>query len=416
MTFYVFVYGATATGTGKTSFASSLAYLFSTYGLSTSVIKFDGILNISMENMFASKKSGEIIWAGEEVFITRDGKKVDSDVGVYERFLNRDFSGENNILNGACYFDLLQKQVNQEFLKGEPLSSNKYLIPLYLEKIESVFKNEEVGIIEIGGTLGDDDSSMFLRALRALKQKNPKNCITICYTYLPLKSKADIISNDEPFLLKIVKNNYETAFKSDLPPDILAVRPDISLSVDHLGPLARDTFLDKNNIVFVPTVKELYDLPIQLIKKGHILKKIDSLFPGKIRKPGHLEEYNKIAFSGRSSVLVIGETESSGTYISLNEAIKHALRHLGKEADITWLKLNEIKNKPQHFDYIIVTEGETAIEEKCSLIKNLRAPLLCIGKVNEAFKGLPHSYIIEDHLEYLSRPMRPKLIKFFSSQ
>lgn len=76
MTKFIIIQGGTATGTGKTVFAASLGYILSTYGMKVSMIKFDGIMNISFESMFISKYPDEFVWEDEEVFMTNDGSFV----------------------------------------------------------------------------------------------------------------------------------------------------------------------------------------------------------------------------------------------------------------------------------------------------------------------------------------------------
>jgi len=79
MTKYIIVCGGTATGTGKTIFTASLGYIFSTFNLITTIIKFDGLLNLSFASLATGDSKDEIIWEGEEIFINFEGKKVDSD-------------------------------------------------------------------------------------------------------------------------------------------------------------------------------------------------------------------------------------------------------------------------------------------------------------------------------------------------
>ncbi len=164
MTKYVVVCGGTATGTGKTVFTASLGYIFSTFNLNTTIIKFDGLLNLSFASLATGNYKDEIIWEGEEIFINSEGEKVDSDIGVYERFLNKDISAANNIVNGECYYELFKKQLNDQLKRGETVTINTHLIPIYLEKIKKVSDSSDVCIIEVGGTLGVAGGTPFLKA------------------------------------------------------------------------------------------------------------------------------------------------------------------------------------------------------------------------------------------------------------
>ncbi len=418
MTKYIVVCGGTATGTGKTIFTASLGYIFSTFNLITTIIKFDGLLNLSFASLATGDSEDEMIWEGEEVFINSEGKKVDSDMGIYERFLDKDIPSINNIVNGECYYELFKKQLNGQLKKGETVMINTHLIPIYLEKIKNASEGNDICIIEIGGTLGDAESLHILKALSILQCKNPNEFLVVHYTYLPLKSNYDIVSKEEPFLLKIIKQSYEKALNSSLKPNILIVRSDKPLTENQKDRITRDIFTDKKNIINIPSVEDIYSLPIKMLKSNQesIFLKYFKLDQKRIA--GSLEAYNNLKTESYKNVLVIGETESSGLYISLKEAIKHALKHLKKEAKIMWLRGSEINSNIniERFDYVIVTEGNEKIETKIELLKKINVPILCIGVINNIISDRKNIYRIKEHIENKSRPMRPTILEFFQSK
>ena len=420
MTKYIIVMGGTATGTGKTAFSASLGYILSTYGLNVSMVKFDGILNIDFEHCFSPKNKGEIIWDGEEIFITKDEEMVDSDLGVYERFLDKNFSKKNNIVNGNCYYELMNKQLKMKFKRGEIISINSHVIPLYIKKIAEASNNSDVCIIEIGGTIGDYESLFFSRAIGILKDKNKNKTIFILYSYLPLKSRTEF-SEKEPFLLKVVKQNFEKAILLGLKPDFLAIRSDYNLEKFHKERITRDTFLNEEKIINIKTSRDQYNIPIEILNTGEHKNLINDLGIDGPRIEGHLEKYSALGEFSTSKILIIGETESSGSFISLKEAIKHAMRHLGKTPVITWIKGNQLENFRrdnilEDYNYVVITDGMENIPGKDEILKNKSIPLLCIGPVCKKFKNLQGHYFILRHEEYASRPMNPTLLKFFNLQ
>ena len=138
----------------------------------------------------------------------------------------------------------------------------------------------------------------------------------------------------------------------------------------------------------------------------------------KKRGSGSLEVYNNLKTDGYRNILVIGETESSGLYISLKEAIKHALKHLKNEAKIIWLRGSDICRdlKIENFDHVIFTEGDEGIRDKVELLKRITVPVLCIGTINEAIPDGKNIYRMKKHIENKSRPMKPVLLEFFQSK
>src|SRR3989344_734592 len=414
MTKYIIITGGIATGTGKTCLASSIGYILSTYGMNISMIKFDGILNLNFKSLINSKSKEEIIWDGEEVFITKNGNFLDSDIGSYERFLHKDFSSLNNIVSGECYNEIIKNQLSGRYKKGEIITINSHLIPLYLKKIYAASKNSDVCIIEIGGTLGDYESLFFIKALNTLKNINPKKFISLHYCYLPLKSSFDI-SEKEPFLLKIVKQSVDKANLLSINTDILVVRSDIKLLNKHKKRIMRDCFLNKDKIWRIPSVKDIYTLPIEILNSKQYRILINLLGITKRRIKGNLERFNELKIKNVSKVLIIGETESSGSYISLKEAVKHSLKSFGYSANIKWIKGSQIENEIiKDYDYIIITDGKENIRGKRDIINNYSLPILCIGNICNTIKiNKINCFYINKHIEYRSKHMNPSLNKFF---
>ncbi|HLD04964.1 MAG TPA: hypothetical protein VJG90_04575 [Candidatus Nanoarchaeia archaeon] len=417
MTKFIVIGGGTATGTGKTFFTASLSYILSTFGLNVTIIKFDGILNLNFSTLISSKlKKKELIWEGEEIFVTNNNELVDSDIGVYERFLDKNFTKNSSITNGECYQELINKQLQGNFVKGEIITVNSHLIPIYIEKIVKASRGCDVCLIEVGGTLGDNDSIFFIKALAILREKYVEKLIFIHYNYLPMKSKSDILVEDEPFLLKIVKQSYEKAVNSPLKPDLLAIRCDEPFLKKHKERILKDVFLMDKQLIIVPTVKDIYELPTKLMEREEY-KIIFSRLGLSItnRKEGHLEKYCLLPVDSEANVLIFGQTESSGSFISLKEGVKHALRHLGKDAIITWPKENESVNiDPRRYDYLIITRGIKEVYKKKNALLNGDIPTLIIGDVFEKRLNTSRCFIIQSNLEYKSRPMKPSLLDFFS--
>src|SRR3989344_1332831 len=355
MTKYIIITGGIATGTGKTCLASSIGYILSTYGMNISMIKFDGILNLNFKSLINSKSKEEIIWDGEEVFITKNGNFLDSDIGPYERFLHKDFSSLNNIVSGECYNEIIKNQLSGRYKKGEIITINSHLIPLYLKKIYAASKNSDVCIIEIGGTLGDYESLFFIKALNKLK------------------------------------------------------------NIKHKKRIMRDCFLNKDKIWRIPSVKDIYTLPIEILNSKQYRILINLLGITKRRIKGNLERFNELKIKNVSKVLIIGETESSGSYISLKEAVKHSLKSFGYSANIKWIKGSQIENEIiKDYDYIIITDGKENIRGKRDIINNYSLPILCIGNICNTIKiNKINCFYINKHIEYRSKPMNPSLNKFF---
>src|SRR5690625_4665380 len=98
-----------------------------------------------------------------EVFVAEDGAEADLDLGHYERFININLNKYSNITTGKVYSSVIKKE-----RRGDYLGATVQVIPNITNEIkEQVYRAGEltkadVVITEIGGTVGDIESLLFL--------------------------------------------------------------------------------------------------------------------------------------------------------------------------------------------------------------------------------------------------------------
>ena len=107
-----------------------------------------------------------------------DGGEVDLDLGNYERYMNVTLTRENNITTGKIF----QHVINQE-RTGNYIGRTVQLVPHvtdaiqdWIERVSMIpiddTKSEpDACIIELGGTVGDIESMLFIESLRYLRQR-----------------------------------------------------------------------------------------------------------------------------------------------------------------------------------------------------------------------------------------------------
>lgn len=117
-----------------------------------------------------------------EVFVLDDGGEVDLDLGNYERYLNLTLTRENNITTGKMYQTVIERERAGKYL-GRTVQMVPHLTDVIIETIERVSaitvddtkEEPDVCIIELGGTVGDMESAVFVEALRQLRRKVGKD-------------------------------------------------------------------------------------------------------------------------------------------------------------------------------------------------------------------------------------------------
>lgn len=111
---HIFVSGGVASSLGKGLTASSLGQLLTARGMRVTMQKLDPYLNVDPGTMNPFQHG--------EVFVTEDGAETDLDVGHYERFLDRDLSGQANVTTGQVYSTVIAKE-RRGSISGTPSRS-----------------------------------------------------------------------------------------------------------------------------------------------------------------------------------------------------------------------------------------------------------------------------------------------------
>ena len=179
---FVFVTGGVVSSLGKGIAAASLGRLLAERGLRVTVLKFDPYLNVDPGTMSPFQHG--------EVFVTDDGAETDLDLGHYERFIDRSLSQANNVTTGRIYLNVITKE-----RRGEYLGSTVQVIPHITDEIKSAMKriapDNDVVIVEIGGTVGDIESQPFLEAIRQFRQEIGRdNALFVHLTLVPYIAAA----------------------------------------------------------------------------------------------------------------------------------------------------------------------------------------------------------------------------------
>jgi CTP synthase len=117
--------------------------------------------------------------------------QVDLDLGNYERFLGVRLSRDHNITTGKVYSHVISAERRGDYL-GKTVQVIPHVTRCVVEWIERVAhisvdgsgKVPDVCLIEVGGTVGDIESVVFLEAVRQLKNKLPRGDLMLFHVSL----------------------------------------------------------------------------------------------------------------------------------------------------------------------------------------------------------------------------------------
>ncbi|MEX2325834.1 MAG: CTP synthase, partial [Gemmatimonadaceae bacterium] len=325
---YVFVTGGVVSSLGKGIAAASLGRLLVERGLKVTIMKFDPYLNVDPGTMSPFQHG--------EVYVTDDGAETDLDLGHYERFIDRPVSQDNNVTTGRIYLNVITKE-----RRGEYLGSTVQVIPHITDEIKSAMKkvavDNDVVIVEIGGTVGDIESLPFLEAIRQFRQEiGRENAVFIHLTLVPFISAAGEVKT------KPTQHSVRELMEIGIQPDVLICRTDRALSEEVKRKIALFCNVDEGAVIEARDVPSIYEIPLRfheqgldervMLRLGILGKRSPDLTKWRemVQRIRHPKERVKIAVVGKY-------TQLADSYKSVAEALSHGGIANNAGVDISWV-------------------------------------------------------------------------------
>ena len=229
MTKYVFVTGGVVSSLGKGIAAASLAAILESRKIKVSMVKLDPYINVDPGTMSPFQHG--------EVFVTEDGAETDLDLGHYERFISTKMTKRNNFTTGQIY----ERVINKE-RRGDYLGGTVQVIPHITDEIKAsvkaACKDAEVGIIEIGGTVGDIESLPFLEAIRQMGIEEGRT--NTCYIHLTLVPHLASVGEIKT---KPTQHSVKELRGIGIQPDIVMCRSEVPIPESDLYESVRSMYL-----------------------------------------------------------------------------------------------------------------------------------------------------------------------------
>ncbi|MDE5769991.1 MAG: CTP synthase [Oscillospiraceae bacterium] len=334
---YVFVTGGVVSGLGKGITAASLGRLLKARGYKITVLKLDPYINVDPGTMSPYQHG--------EVFVTEDGGETDLDLGHYERFIDENLSVNNNATTGKIYWTVLNKERRGDYLGGT-VQVIPHITNEIKERIYRVGKNSnaDVVITEIGGTVGDIESTPFLEAIRQfVGEVGRENAMYIHVTLLPF------IAGSNELKSKPTQHSVKELLSIGIQPNIIVCRTEQEIPQEVAEKIALFCNVRKEDIIQNLTAPSLYEVPMMLEQEG--LAREVCYHLGLINRGPDLADW--IAMTERQNRAVQKITIGLvGKYVALQDAylsVAEALRHGGivndTQVEILWLDSEKITSE-----------------------------------------------------------------------
>ena len=344
---YIFVTGGVVSSLGKGIAAASIGRLLVERGLRVTMLKFDPYLNVDPGTMSPFQHG--------EVFVTDDGAETDLDLGHYERFIDRSLSQANNVTTGRIYLNVITKE-----RRGEFLGSTVQVIPHITDEIKAAIRRiapeNDVVIVEVGGTVGDIESQPFLEAIRQFRHDvGRENAIFVHLTLVPYIAAARELKT------KPTQHSVRELMELGIQPDILIVRTERPLSDDIKRKIALFCNVEFGAVIESPDAPTIYEIPLAFHAQG-----LDEKVVQKLNLPAQAPDLSAwrelvqriIAPHERVRIAVVGKyTDYVDSYKSVLEALIHGGIANDVGVDVTWVSSEAFTGSKRAADILVGFDG-----------------------------------------------------------
>ena len=356
---YIFISGGVVSGLGKGITAASLGLLLKSRGFSVSPIKCDMYVNLDAGTMNPTIHG--------EVFVTDDGLEADQDLGHYERYLNQDVSRANYVTTGQIYYSIIQKERSLSY-EGKCVEVVPHVPEEIICRINEAAQGAEFVIVELGGTVGEYQSEVFLEATRILSKRHPGRTAHIHVSYFPyLDSLGELKS--KPTQLSIRKLN-----EAGILPDFVVARSARVVDTPRFTTLCQNSNLEPDQIIFCPDVETVYQVPLSLEDQQFAQKLLKRLGVEVIPRP-RLDDWqqrvDRLLSPNETTLRIgivakyhaVGDYSLSDAYVSVVEALHHVEAATGASVKIEWIDAEDLSDQKatrarlKELDGVIIPQG-----------------------------------------------------------
>ncbi len=336
---YVVVSGGVLSGLGKGVTASSIGVLLKSAGLRVTSIKIDPYLNSDAGTMSPFEHG--------EVFVLDDGGEADLDLGNYERFLDINLAKDNNLTTGKVYSKVIEAERRGDYL-GKTVQVIPHITDAVMEWIEDIASKPADGsdqtpdacIIELGGTVGDIESSPYIEALRQFQFRVGRDNVTFVHVSL-----VPVMGPVGEQKTKPTQHTVKELRGLGISPDILVCRSTAPLNLETKEKLAAFCHVSPDAVFSTHDVPNIYHVPLMLQEQG-----LCNILGVDCETTGLLAEWRKMALhldtlEQEVRIAMVGKyTGLSDAYLSVIKSLQHAAMAVDRKLVIDWVEASHLED------------------------------------------------------------------------
>lgn len=357
---YLVVTGGTVSGLGKGTAISSMGVVLKSHGLRVTAIKIDPYLNIDAGTMSPFEHG--------EVYVLEDGGEVDLDLGNYERFLDITLTSSHSVTSGKIYEQVIKNERMGNYL-GKTVQMvphvtdaiQEWIMDVATKPVDKSGTRPEICLVELGGTVGDIESAVYLEALQQFQFKVGRENMLIAHVGFVPKMGA---TGEQK--TKTCQHSVKVMREAGLKPDLLLCRCENKLEESTQRKLSLFCQVSPESVISMHDISNIYRVPLLLAEQyvGRLvcehfgyqttgavsptLSLAEKALPSGAseKRLGDWEVVADRVDSGGEevSIAIVGKyTGMLDSYVSVIKGLKHATIEAGLQLHITWVESSDLE-------------------------------------------------------------------------
>lgn len=359
-------------GIGKGVTTASIAKLLQFRGYKVSVSKIDPYFNVDPGTLSPIEHGEtfvtEDVWQYAPVDCSHETFKIaelDQDFGTYERFIGKNIHPSHNITSGQVFIDIILKERHGEFL-GRTVQLIPHATDAIKGRLSKIAQEEclDVLLVECGGTVGDLESMIFLEAFRQMRLEYDGDTCLVHVTLVPYNESVGELKS------KPTQHSVRQLQSAGLQPDVVICRSAVPLDDATRKKISLFSNVSPGRVISNPDIATIYEVPLIFEKQslGDIVCAVLKLQPRLIdySPVENYSEWKKLVRmfkehpNGIVDIVMPGKyTKNKDSYVSINEALRHAGAHNGVDVRINWLDTEDMAciSTIEQFNGVLLTPG-----------------------------------------------------------
>ena len=258
--------------------------------------------------------------------MTDDGTEADLDLGHYERLVDVRTSKYSNVTTGKIYQEVLQRERRGDY-HGGTVQVIPHVTNMIKEKVmrAAQMTDTDVVISEIGGTVGDMESTPFMEAIRQMRREvGSENVMYVHVTFVPYLRAAKELKS------KPTQQSVSMLRSIGIQPNMLVLRSEMPVPQEMKDKISTFTDVPVDYIVESLDAPSLFDVPLSYQEQGVDQKVVDFLHIDSPKPVADMDEWRRMDeraknLKYKTKITLVGKyVELEDAYISVTDALQHA--------------------------------------------------------------------------------------------